>query len=332
MSDTQWSDLQRTALRHQHASEVGDLTRRLKERDEALVALNKQLDVALAIDHDPSPAVITPDFGEKEEAIAFAVASDWHVEETINPKTVNGLNEYNLKIANARIQKFTTSLLRLVDIQRHGAKINTLVLFLGGDLMTGYIHEELQESNGLSPVQTVDWLSDRISSMIRHLSPHFGRIIIPCCYGNHGRTTRKPRASTAAANSYEWLLYRMLSKRVKGPEWHIADGYHLYLDLFGHVVRCHHGDGLRYQGGVGGLTIPVEKAIAAWNKARVASIDVFGHWHTQQQNPKWVSNGSLIGFNAWAIQIKAPFEPPQQTYFQLHRKHGRTITAPIFVA
>jgi hypothetical protein len=62
-----------------------------------------------------------------------------------------------------------------------------------------------------------------------------------------------------------------------------------------------------------------------------ADLDVFGHWHQSQQNPKWVSNASLIGHNAYAIAIKAGFEPPSQTFFLMDAKRGRTVTAPIYL-
>jgi hypothetical protein len=111
----------------------------------------------------------------------------------------------------------------------------------------------------------------------------------------------------------------------------VSDGYHLLLDLYGKTLRIHHGDGLQYQGGIGGLTIPVEKAIASWNKGVPADLDIFGHWHQSQQNPKWICNGSLIGYNAYSVVIKAPYEPPSQTGFIFDKRYGRTITFPIFV-
>jgi hypothetical protein len=266
------------------------------------------------------------------EATAFAIASDWHVEETIDPKTVNGLNTFSVAIAEQRIEKFFKNVVRMTEIQRAGAKIDRLVLFLGGDLMTGYIHEELVESNGMSPTETVLWLQDRVASGVEFLSKHFSEIVIPCSYGNHGRTTQRSRVSTGAKNSYEWMLYHTLRKALeRKASWHIADGYHLLLDCYGKTVRFHHGDGLKYQGGIGGLTIPVEKAISSWNKGVQADLDVFGHWHQSQQNPKWISNGSLIGYGPYSLIIKAPFEPPSQTYFLFDKKRGRTITAPIYL-
>lgn len=292
-----------------------------------------QVEAALAIGAEKAKiSKIKPSKSADGEATAFAIASDWHVEETVDPKTVNGLNAFSLDIAEKRIQKFFQNVVRLTEIQRAGAKIDRLVLFLGGDLMTGYIHEELQESNGLSPTETVLWLQDQVASGVNFLSNHFSEIVIPCSYGNHGRTTKKPRHATGAKNSYEWMLYHVLKKQLSDKaDWHIADGYHLLLDCYGHTVRFHHGDGLKYQGGIGGLTIPVEKAISSWNKGIPADLDVFGHWHQSQQAPKWVCNGSLIGYNAYSVAIKAPYEPPSQTYFLMDAKHGRTGTFPIFL-
>lgn len=328
-----WSTAIHEAQKIRHDKTVSDFG---VERKKLLATINekeKQLEAALGIcGSKPVASKIKLDQSSDAEATFVAVASDWHVEETVEAKTINGLNEFNLDIAAARIEKFWQSIARMATIQRAGAKIDRLVLILGGDLMTGYIHEELMENNALSPTQTVLWLQDQIASGVNFLGKHFGEIVIPCVYGNHGRNTRKPRHATGAANSYEWMLYKTMAKHMGDKAvWHVSDGYHLLLDLYGKTLRIHHGDGLQYQGGVGGLTIPVEKAIASWNKGVSADLDIFGHWHQSQQNPKWICNSSLIGYNAYSIAIKAPYEPPSQTGFIFDKKRGRTVTFPIFV-
>ena len=328
-----WQNTVQALTEKRHRRTVEELEKDRKTLLDLVDEKDRQLEAALAIaDAKPKSKKLKIAESENTEATVIAVASDWHVEETVDPKTINGLNEYNLDIAEQRIKNFFNNIVKLTNVQRGGAKIDNLVLILGGDLMTGYIHEELREGNGLSPTQTVLWLQDKIASGLSLLSDHFGQIDIPCVYGNHGRTTIKPRHSTGAANSYEWMLYHILRKQLSGKaNWHISDGYHQLLEIYGRTLRVHHGDGLKYQGGIGGLTIPVEKAIASWNKGIPADLDIFGHWHQSQQNPKWVSNGSLIGFNAYSVAIKAPYEPPTQTLFLLDKRHGRTGTFPIFV-
>ncbi|MFZ9960159.1 MAG: hypothetical protein ACO3GP_07190 [Candidatus Limnocylindrus sp.] len=333
---TTWSSIARDQADKAHKAEVDGLKAKIISYQHTVSDLEQQLGIALSLGKSrirPQPLAVS--MTDKAEAVAVALASDWHVEETVEAASVNGLNEYNLHIAKKRIEKFFTTIARLTEIERHGARIDDLILWLGGDLMTGMIHEELAESNSKTPTQVILWLQDRLADGLATLKPHFQRILIPTSYGNHGRTTQKPRHATGAAHSYEWLLYRILEGRFAADqqiEFQIADSYFNFMTVFDRRLRFHHGDGLKFQGGIGGLTIPTEKAIASWNKSpNRADLDLFGHWHQYQQNRHWLCNGSLIGYNAYALSIKASFEPPTQTYFLLDKKRGRTMTAPIYL-
>lgn len=335
--DNVWREIERTSTAKAHRAEVDELKNQLKAYQQVVEELQDQMGVlSVLTEAKPSNTTFSVEKKGKSsgEAAAVAIASDWHCEESVDPNTVSHLNQFNLEIADKRIERFCRAILRLTEIQRGGTDVPVLVLCLLGDLMSGFIHEELREENELTPTQTVLWLRERVSRFIRTLRKEggFKQIIIPCSVGNHGRTTVKPRFGTSWKNSYEWLLYKVLEQELTdGVTWVIGESYHTYLDVYGKTFRLHHGDGLAYSGGIGGLTIPLEKAISSWNKGRVADLDLFGHWHTSQQSPKWVSNGSLIGHNAYSIRIKAPFEPPQQTYFLFDSKRGRTGTWPIFV-
>lgn len=298
-----------------------------------LRAAEQRFEVALALrDASPKcpPIVAAP--GRASESVACVVLSDWHAEETVDARTVNGLNRYNLRIAEKRISAVFANALKLIRHARTATKIDTLVVALLGDFLTGYIHEELVEGNGLSPVETVLWLKPRIAAGLKYLRDQSGckRIVIPCCVGNHGRTTKLPRVATATKNSYEWLLYKILADEMPGFEWHVADGQLVFLDVLGARWRLQHGDAIKYAGGVGGITIPVNKAIAQWDKNESADFDIFGHWHQFIAQRKFLCNSSLIGFNAWSLFIKAECEPPAQSFFLWHRDQGRTLTCPIF--
>lgn len=332
---TDWAALQREESERVSKAKLDEANAKVKQYQQALASTLKERDVAIELSKQKLTVhrVASVDDGESE-ATAFAIAGDWHAEETIEAKTVNGLNEFNLAIAEARIDKFFRSVVRLTEIERAGTRIDNLVLCLLGDMMTGYIHEELQEANGLSPTETVLWLRKRIAGGLKYLREKgaFKRIIVTCNYGNHGRTTKKPRHATGASNSYEWMMYQMLKDDVPEVEWLIADGYFLFLDVYGKLFRIHHGDNVQYNGGIGGLTIPCEKAISSWNKSRHVYMDIFGHHHTAMQNPRWISNGALIGYGPYSLAIKAGFEEPSQTYFLLDSKRGRTGTWPIFLS
>lgn len=313
-----------------------DYKRMCESRAQQLEESEKRLDFLLALQEHKKPIIIKPRKDTASESIAFAIASDWHCEETVKPETVNGLNKFNLDVADIRINKFFKNVLKLVQIQRHGTEINTLVLALLGDFITGYIHDELVEGNSLSPTEATNWVMERLIAGINMLKAYgnFKKIYIPCSYGNHGRTTIKRRVSTGAKNSYEWFMYTVMAKIFKAAgdntiEFNISQGAHNWVDAYGYQIRMSHGDDLKFQGGVGGITIPVNKAIAAWNQSKVAYLDVFGHWHQYLPGSMFMANGSLIGYSAYALSIKAAFEKPQQTFFLVEKERGRTVICPI---
>jgi polyhydroxyalkanoate synthesis regulator phasin len=270
------------------------------------------------------------------ESVAFMIASDWHVEEEVDPSTINGLNEYNLEVAKERSENFFRNGLELVRQTGHFTKISTLVLALLGDLISGYIHDELVESNECSPTQATLYVQSLLCSGIDYILENSDLdLMIPCCYGNHGRTTQKKRHATGYKNSFEWMMYNNLQEIYKDNprvEIIVQNGYHVYVPIFDNfVIRFHHGDNIRYGGGVGGIFIPINKAIAQWNKSIKADLDVIGHFHGFKDGGNVIINGSLIGFNAYATAIKAEYEPPRQAFFLIEKDLGKTIVCPIIV-
>lgn len=274
----------------------------------------------------------------EDEAVAVFVTSDWHIEENVDPRTIEGLNEYTPDIARARLRKMWKSALKVIIKERGLSRIDTLVCAVIGDLITGFIHDELVESNWLHPLEALEIAQEELIAGLTFLADHgkFKKIYVPCCYGNHGRTTARRRVSTAAKNNYEWYMYRQVAQYFKGDdrfEFIVTDGYHITMDLLGTNVRFHHGDNVRYYGGVGGLSIPINKAVQSWNKnnPNPADFDVMGHYHSVHFLPDALVNGSVIGYNAYAQSIKARYEEPQQTLFLIAKEHGPTCFNRIWV-
>lgn len=274
----------------------------------------------------PNPRIYTPaTYRPSGPATAVLPMNDWHSEEEVRPSTINGLNKQNLQIADARIKAVFESAVMLIENERGLSKISELVLPLLGDFMSGHIHPDLVESTLLTPTEVVPWLIDRICGGIDFLLKYSGckQIIIPTCNGNHGRTTARPRIATAGKHSMEWMMYEVIAKFYKNQprvKWKIEEGYHNLLDIQGKLVRFHHGDWIKYQGGVLGLAVPVEKARAKWNDSLRADYDIFGHWHTHLLGERWCSCGCLIGYNAYAQFIKAACKPPSQTLLIFDKK------------
>lgn len=273
---------------------------------------------------------------ETNRAVAFLIASDWHVEELVDPTTINGLNEFNLEICEKRIKKFFQNGVNLINKSKVFNQIDTVVLGVLGDIISGYIHDELIESNECSPTEAIIFADKMITAGIYYIleNTDVKKILVPCCFGNHGRTNVKKKISTSYKNSFEWLMYQNMKDRFEDHEkveFIVENGIHVYLNVFdSYVVRFHHGDSMRYGGGVGGLTIPVNKSINQWNKIKHAYLDVFGHFHQLKDNGNFIVNGSLVGYNAFALSIKADYEEPKQAFFLIDEEYGKTLVHPIF--
>lgn len=271
-----------------------------------------------------------------DDATALVMLSDWHIEETVRKETINNLNEYNTTIAQNRWHTCIRNSLRLINKERHDANVNELVLWLGGDFITGYIHEELQESNAMSPTKAVRFVKALILSALDFYKTegHFKRIRVVCNFGNHGRVFQKARVSTASDNSFEWLMYMDIAEDLrKDPlfEFIIPEGLLAYLDIYRWKFRFFHGDHIGYGGGIGGLTIPLIKAIHRMNEQIRADYNIMGHFHQYWEATKdCIVNGSGIGYNAYAQRINARPEEPIQGFRLIHSKYGLTTKLPIF--
>jgi hypothetical protein len=277
---------------------------------------------------------IKPTKGAKSEATAIVLASDFHNEEVVRADAIDGLNEFNLAIAETRINRFFTSVAKLVQVKQQAIPVKTLVLALLGDFITGNIHEEIDTA--LDPAEAVINVQNHLASGIEYLLRETDvEIVLPCHSGNHGRATKTIHQGNEHANSHEYLMYHNLAnyfRNEKRVKFLIAKGYHSYLDVSGFRVRFHHGHNLKYNGGVGGIFIPTRKAIAQWNKARPVDLDCFGHFHQLLYGGNFVCNGSLIGYNAYALSIKADYEKPKQAFFLInHVRKEVTDFSPVWL-
>jgi len=276
----------------------------------------------------------------KEEVIAISTISDVHIEEPVVKSIVNGLNEYNLAIAEQRITLYFKRLMYMVNqARRAGYRVDNLVLGLLGDFITGYIHEELEEVNELTPVQATLFVQNLLVKGIKFLSENgkFNKITIPCVPGNHGRTTKKKRYTSGYKNSYEWLMYnniRNLFNEIGGydnVEFIIPESEFIYLDLFGYMNKFSHGDHFHYQGGIGGLEVPLKKWILRENAVIKTDISWIAHWHQYIVLNKVRVNGSLIGYNSYARAFGFEPEPPKMQFQLLDKKRGFTLNNPIIL-
>jgi len=310
-----------------------DLVKQNKLLLSQIETLQNQLEFKKSFNVSPSTMQVSSS-GEISESTAFAVLSDIHFEENVKSESVMGLNEFNVAIAKQRLNQFFYRVAKMLKKEQMQTKIDTLCLAILGDLISNYIHEELMESNEMPPSEALLECINEIAGGIRYLLKNSDvKLDIVCMTGNHGRSTKRVHVSNESGNSIEFIAYHFLAKvfiKEKRVKFSIPKSYLCYYQAKGFVVAFHHGHFVKFQGGIGGLTIPINKAIAQWQKLRHADLYVSGHFHQFVDGGNFIVNGSIIGYNAYALSIKAGFEKPKQVFFLVNHKYNcKTIVAPI---
>jgi hypothetical protein len=274
--------------------------------------------------------------GGRHEAAAVIVASDWHVEASVLPETVNYLNAYDEQIARLRCNRFIHGAQSLIEVHRSKAEIRTVVLGVIGDVIEGWIHEELMATNWCAPLEAVRFAKELLIHTIDSLleDDQIEHLSVPCQIGNHGRLTVKRAPGVAIPTSLEWLLYVQLSEHYAKNERvaiGVPSGLVTYTEVWDYTLRWEHGDSFRSQGGIGGLTIPLNKLLARRDQDRPADMTHLGHWHTYTPSMRSVINGSLKGYDPYALSMGLPFERAAQAFYVLDRANGPHSFAPLWV-
>ena len=308
-----------------------------RDRDRALAELAstmEALSTALEIRQieQLEPLVERP--GVRSESVPILLCSDWHCGAVVRAESVNNLNSYDVQEFHQRAAALFVNALKVVRMVRSSCEVRQMVLWLGGDLIDNWLHPEQIQTQELSPTQQIIECERAIVAGIDHLLEHgaFDRIVIPCSYGNHGRTTPKMQADNAHATSYEWLMYQSLRRHYRHQdrlEWRISDGNILYVEVLGRLLRFHHGDAIRYQGGIGGLTVPLTKWQLRQDQGIAADHSFFGHFHQLTMGTGWSVNGSLIGPTAYGLKLGFAPERPQQLLRFLDSERGWTGAFPV---
>ena len=300
--------------------------------------LSAQLEASKVL-QDSTAHTIRSSGKDKTEATAVVLCSDFHSEEEVTFEDTNGINEFNLKEFSKRSDTFFVSTAKLIAVKQKSIKVNRLVLALLGDFITGNIHEENAETAQLTPMKALLNAQNHLQAGIQYLLDNTNvDLVIPCHSGNHARITKKIRHATEAGNSLEYVMYHQLAnlfKDEKRIKFAIAPGYLSYLDIDGFVMRLHHGHAIKFAGGIGGISISANKKIAQWDKTRQANIDCFGHFHQFEvgRGRKFICNGSLIGYNAYAVSGGFEPEKPLQAFFLVnHQRKEITDISPVWLS
>ena len=271
------------------------------------------------------------------EGVPVFLMSDLHLEERVDPAKVNFMNEFNLDIARRRMTRLAEGIRWFIEAQRQSFRINTACVWLGGDTFTSFLHPDNIESNYLAPPAAFAFAKQLIGDVIDFVleDPKLERLVLPCNDGNHSRLSKDLRANTRAEMSLETLMYGMLANEYRDDKrvsFEIAQGDHLYTEIYNKTIRWTHGAEVRGGAGIGGVMIPFYRAMARWQTCRHADFTVAGHFHQRISLHDLEMNGSLIGYSPYALRIGARFEEPSQSAFMIDSRRGKSVSAPVWVA
>lgn len=276
-------------------------------------------------------------FDEKDEGEKYAVAlfSDAHIEETVNPQSVMSLNEYNTDIAKQRIQNYFSNLVHCLNKD----EVSHLIFASLGDTISGYIHEELAQTNGLTPLEATQLAQGLIFNGLKFIceKSNVEDIYFIGIVGNHSRVTKKIQHANGYKMSYEWLMYQNIKREceIAGlpitfnlPESEMAvvdtQDNRRFLFIHGFQIRSN-GSGT-----VCGIYPALNRLCMKWDKIFHQDKIYLGHFHSCVSIPNAMVNGSIIGYNSFALSNGFGYERPAQQYEVYDTKIGLLLTRQIY--
>lgn len=288
---------------------------------------------------DPKWLTHTSTYIDAFPGVPSLLLSDFHWGETVDPIQVFGKNEYSLEIACNRLQRVSARTVDLLKNHMVRPEYPGIVILLGGDFLSGTIHDELTATND-RPLMPV--FLDLYSNLVKFLETmiaNFGRVMVfATAGGNHSRTTKKVPSKDKAYTNYDWLLYSLLEKHFLSREeigFRVSDADSVHYRIYGHRYCLQHGDTFRGGSGFVGPFAPISRGDAKKRSAASSygmNYDtlVLGHFHQLWMLNKIIVNGSLVGYNEYAIRCDFPYEPPKQALWLTHPKWGITFNVPVF--
>lgn len=279
--------------------------------------------------------------GEPKRATLIAVLSDVHAGERVEAEEMQGFNAFNLDIAEYRLHRFFEKTIKLSRDYIAGVRFDGIVLALGGDMVSGDIHEELQQTNELSTFDTIMWLAPRLLAGVSMFAEEFPNVHVVSVPGNHGRDSKVPRYKGRSAHNADTMLSRIVAFKGVGDKvtFDIPDSFDTDFKVYGFGFSLEHGDNMRFSGTSEiGAFGPVKrgtlrKSRQRQSEGRPMDYNLVGHFHQliPAASQGVIMNGSLKGYDEYARGWKFTPEPPQQALLVCAPEYGITQDVAIKV-
>ena len=348
----QLSRVEPTTLEHDvqlHRVKQSDEASRAKLKDAArqiaeLEDRIKELEWAAKASFDPADWTLPEHSSKPREHMPYLLTSDFQIGEVIKAEETEAGYGYDSDVFRARYrQMIDTTIYLSFNHGGSGWKYPGIIYARGGDTISGGIHEELRDTDDMTPMEAIECAFEEESAGIYKLADAFGRVEVktPGAAGNHDRTTLKPRSKNTSAHSHDRLIAYMLRREFgkdKRVHFQTSQSFDVRFPIYDLSICLTHGDRMGSSGGQGFIgpmatimrgaqKVIMEQAALGYHVDRVDH----GHFHTPGYNGWVLSNGSMPGYSEYAKQYRMRPSPPTQFLLYHHKKHGVVDIKPIIL-
>jgi hypothetical protein len=271
-----------------------------------------------------------------DELVPVLFLTDIHLGEEV-AHTDTGFDEiYNVEVSIESVNKLTEDFINICTHKMTNYKYPGCVLMLGGDGITGNLHD-LSETNDITPVRQVIELTSLYIQQIKKLEAAFGKVAVFGVTGNHGRLDSHNYTKTKrrTENSLETITYHFVGEHFKdNKNVNIItdESDEILFGINGHKFLLTHGDrGIHGGNGIGGIIVPIKRARAKMLQAAVAMKKEFhtlviGHFHTHHVSDELIIGNSVKPYDEYSKSMGFDYNTAGATSFFVNT-HGEIIFA-----
>lgn len=286
------------------------------------------------MDTTPPPWTVPIGKATGGPGIPLLHATDFQWGEVITASELDGINDFNIKVAETRYRQLITTAIDLCFSHMVNPQYPGIIYYRGGDMVSGGIHPELRATDEKGVLGCVRSLVRSERWGIEQLADRFGKVLVITTPGNHGRTTMKPESKRASEENYDTLSAYMLEQAFEDDDrvsFITPSSVDVVVPIMGYNFLFTHGDRIGSKGGQGFIgpaaTISrgMKKLIDYYAALGIViHYIIVGHFHVPLELEYGFSGGSLPGYSEFARDLRAR---PAQAIQWLLFVHQRGVTA-----
>lgn len=278
--------------------------------------------------------------GGRQSAILHI--SDVHGGEDVSLHEMDGLNSYNAEICRARLRRMFQKTASILTEHRANEPVEEVIICLGGDMIDNNLREESRRGGSMPVVQSAQMVAECIAGGIEFLRKEVAvPIRVYTSPGNHGRLTQKPHIVEGNIDNWDvmvsWGVEKIIGDAPDVRFFYTGSGEALF-NVYGWWFLLRHG----HEGaaGSGGMYGPVYKQVRGMYRAHTSYSRrgrgfhwvLQGHDHTHSAIPFGFANGSVVGYNAYAMRkLLADPSPAVQNLLIVEERLGVIAPLPLYL-